>query len=103
MTFSFFFFFKQKTAYEFCARDWSSDVCSSDLQPHRLLRTLGRLTPAYGVRLLQQCQGAIERHVARRDLRHDGEIRIPKEDTPPTGLGRERAIERAASLHLRHE
>ena len=24
-------FFKQKTAYEIVARDWSSDVCSSDL------------------------------------------------------------------------
>ena len=29
--FFFFFFFKQKTAYEMCGRDWSSDVCSSDL------------------------------------------------------------------------
>ena len=27
----FFFFFKQKTAYEIVSRDWSSDVCSSDL------------------------------------------------------------------------
>src|SRR3546814_1528218 len=27
-----FFFFKQKTAYEMRIRDWSSDVCSSDLQ-----------------------------------------------------------------------
>src|ERR1044071_3974696 len=26
-----FFFFKQKTAYEISTRDWSSDVCSSDL------------------------------------------------------------------------
>ena len=26
-----FFFFKQKTAYEIRRRDWSSDVCSSDL------------------------------------------------------------------------
>src|SRR6187431_2233597 len=25
------FFFKQKTAYEITVRDWSSDVCSSDL------------------------------------------------------------------------
>ena len=29
--FKLFFFFKQKTAYEMCGRDWSSDVCSSDL------------------------------------------------------------------------
>src|SRR5881227_4417325 len=28
---AFFFFFKQKTAYEITVRDWSSDVCSSDL------------------------------------------------------------------------
>src|SRR3546814_6110026 len=29
-----FFFFKQKTAYEMRISDWSSDVCSSDLDPH---------------------------------------------------------------------
>src|SRR3546814_4336014 len=40
----FFFFFKQKTAYEMRISDWSSDVCSSDLLPpdlplqHGLLR-----------------------------------------------------------------
>src|SRR3546814_2474931 len=28
---SFFFFFKQKTAYEMRISDWSSDVCSSEL------------------------------------------------------------------------
>src|SRR3546814_264250 len=28
----FFFFFKQKTAYELRISDWSSDVCSSDLE-----------------------------------------------------------------------
>src|SRR3546814_14590249 len=31
MIFVFFFFFKQKTAYEMRISDWSSDVCSSDL------------------------------------------------------------------------
>src|SRR3546814_3199542 len=29
--FCYFFFFKQKTAYEMRISDWSSDVCSSDL------------------------------------------------------------------------
>src|SRR3546814_2140644 len=29
---SFCFFFKQKTAYDMRISDWSSDVCSSDLQ-----------------------------------------------------------------------
>src|SRR3546814_1206494 len=33
----FFFFFKQKTAYEMRISDWSSDVCSSDLLPSALV------------------------------------------------------------------
>src|SRR5881392_4273217 len=46
-----FFFFKQKTAYEITHSDWSSDVCSSDLrgfvlvghsQGSRMLRALIR-------------------------------------------------------------
>src|SRR3546814_8016962 len=47
----FFFFVKQKTAYEMRISDWSSDVCSSDLSIginadftqflHRMLRGLG--------------------------------------------------------------
>src|SRR3546814_4496922 len=36
----FFFFFKQKTAYEMRISDWSSDVCSSDLV-FRMLVTAG--------------------------------------------------------------
>src|SRR3546814_2656151 len=32
----FFFFFKQKTAYELRISDWSSDVCSSDLVGRRI-------------------------------------------------------------------
>src|SRR3546814_973239 len=34
----YFFFFKQKTAYEMRISDWSSDVCSSDLQEARQIR-----------------------------------------------------------------
>src|SRR3546814_7749402 len=33
-------FFKQKTAYEMRIRDWSSDVCSSDLSADRRERHL---------------------------------------------------------------
>ena len=33
----FFFFFKQKTAYEIGTGDWSSDVCSSDLLAHKIM------------------------------------------------------------------
>src|SRR3546814_1360594 len=36
---TYFFFFKQKTAYEMRISDWSSDVCSSDLK--RILDVIG--------------------------------------------------------------
>src|SRR3546814_1821081 len=50
----FFFFFKQKTAYEMRISDWSSDVCSSDLRRRdpgdaaRHRRTLPVDVPARG-------------------------------------------------------
>src|SRR3546814_5924967 len=40
---AFFFFFKQKTAYEMRISDWSSDVCSSDLAHARRLGAFLRL------------------------------------------------------------
>src|SRR3546814_4808621 len=61
----FCFFFKQKTAYEVRISDWSSDVCSSDLQ---LAFDIGRLEvsvgdlaslqPGYVFALPAQLQGA---------------------------------------------
>src|SRR3546814_16356833 len=48
---SFFFFFKQKTAYEMRISDWSSDVCSSDL----LSLAIGRR--GQNVRLASQLTG----------------------------------------------
>src|SRR3546814_2310705 len=46
MFFLWFFFFKQKTAYEMRISDWSSDVCSSDLAiqacPPRMIRAQRR-------------------------------------------------------------
>src|SRR3546814_8643964 len=38
----FFFFFKQKTAYEMRISDWSSDVCSSDLRKVSVLFAANR-------------------------------------------------------------
>src|SRR3546814_7864693 len=40
------FFFKQKTAYEMRISDWSSDVCSSDLEHDRELRGGHGVDPA---------------------------------------------------------
>src|SRR3546814_6351876 len=44
MVWWYFFFFKQKTAYEMRISDWSSDVCSSDLEfmeKHAVSRLVG--------------------------------------------------------------
>ena len=44
-----FFFFKQKTAYEIHASDWSSDVCSSDLVSNFMPDHLDRLMEATSI------------------------------------------------------
>src|SRR3546814_2773225 len=54
VSFIFFFFFKQKTAYEMRISDWSSDVCSSDLcsEPEcRLQFTVTTKTPLHATKL----------------------------------------------------
>src|SRR3546814_5005395 len=61
---TFFFFFKQKTAYEMRISDWSSDVCSSDLfENHPDLR---RILTDYGF------QG----HPQRRDFPLTGYVEL---------------------------
>src|SRR5213596_3991451 len=54
----FFFFFKQKTAYEIRPCDWSSDVCSSDL----LGRAPGERSPP-SVQLAQALTAALVGYV----------------------------------------
>ena len=44
----YFFFFKQKTAYEIGTGDWSSDVCSSDLGGHQPAMLFGSCTQGGG-------------------------------------------------------
>src|SRR3546814_12439443 len=46
----FFFFFKQKTAYEMRISDWSSDVCSSDLEHLALQPDCARLARPFAAR-----------------------------------------------------
>src|SRR3546814_17821120 len=48
----FFFFFKQKTAYDMRISDWSSDVCSSDLNP----ATIGASRLLYGYLLRKSAE-----------------------------------------------
>src|SRR5439155_17880600 len=44
--FVFVFFFSSRRRHTRWPRDWSSDVCSSDLAPPPVLRTRARMTPA---------------------------------------------------------
>src|SRR3546814_15629832 len=52
----FFFFFKQKTAYEMRISDWSSDVCSSDLGHG--IEKLARTRTRHGAEILDQLVAA---------------------------------------------
>src|SRR3546814_7283083 len=65
-----FFFFKQKTAYEMRISDWSSDVCSSDLQQQALFLLVERVE-----HLLANVDAEQRRHrhedVAGRDQRRE--------------------------------
>src|SRR3546814_7906161 len=58
----FFFFFKQKTAYEMRISDWSSDVCSSDLKGGILTWGLARS----GGRSTRKRKGEAHHEHARR-------------------------------------
>ena len=59
----FFFFFKQKTAYEIVSRDWSSDVCSSDLVVHQDLTAKMEPQDYQDKMVLQDYQDVMERMV----------------------------------------
>src|SRR3546814_7695744 len=73
--FCFFFlfcFFKQKTAYEMRISDWSSDVCSSDLDV-----IIRRIVDARGAELdLRQLARQIDRQRAAVALRESGEAAV---------------------------
>src|SRR3546814_4376765 len=59
-----FFFFKQKTAYEMRISDWSSDVCSSDLE------VAARAIEQDVVRYADCLVGAVARQASHRFARN---------------------------------
>src|SRR3546814_7807284 len=64
----FVFFVKQKTAYELRISDWSSDVCSSDLERDHPRHIVGRDRPFRGIADAEPCQVALrseERRVGK--------------------------------------
>src|SRR6186713_1675707 len=82
----FFFFFKQKTAYEIPLCDWSSDVCSSDLrralefeQPALAITDHGNLHAAWEFQDKARKAGirpiiGMEAYVAPGDRRQRGRV-----------------------------
>src|SRR5216110_2626985 len=94
----FFFFFKQKTAYEISSRDWSSDVCSSDLAALVLGAVDHRRGAVDDVRVEPQADelvaGAVELDVR---LEHGVEHRIWRQrvlvELIRAELGRRRALD----------
>src|SRR3546814_9842640 len=85
----FFFFFKQKTAYEVRISDWSSDVCSSDLQHRALARGGERPMLADGAGWWQRAvrivhpgvarPASMKAHLAGRSHNRSEERRVGKE------------------------
>src|SRR3546814_8361439 len=70
VVYMFFFFFKQKTAYEMRISDWSSDVCFSDLQGRGVAAEregIDRLRRGHGAEGI----GRLGRRRERVAVRHD--------------------------------
>src|SRR3546814_8350722 len=63
----FFFFFKQKTAYEMRIRDWSSDVCSSDLLMFHAMKNAEHVDIQGSLEI--GARQLMKRHVDRRQPR----------------------------------
>src|SRR3546814_19525706 len=63
-----FFFFKQKTAYEMRISDWSSDVCSSDLDDRAAGRERARGVAAGHGEGEREVAGRVDGDDSERDL-----------------------------------
>src|SRR3546814_2933105 len=104
MLFIFFFFFKQKTAYDMRISDWSSDLCSSDLlsaltvleaaELSKLLEEKWGVSAAAAVAAAPAAAGAAAPAAEEKDefdviLTGDGgqKINVIKEVRAITGLG----------------
>src|SRR3546814_12629934 len=97
-----FFFFKQKTAYAVRISDWSSDVCSSDLQNVFAHEDAAPLLDPYQAPIDEAADGAAQRVAVdpepRRQFGHGRQPRAPAPlsgpdlvrqrplDLPPTNL-----------------
>src|SRR3546814_9516043 len=113
--FVYFFFFKQKTAYEMRISDWSSDVCSSDLAREAVHRRpdLGRGVERVGAGALQYLQRdrgfAVEQRTQRIIIGayfDPGDLTEPGELAVGTSLDDNRSkffLGRKAALHVERD
>src|SRR3546814_6330626 len=85
----FFFFFKQKTAYEMRISDWSSDVRSSDLLPCRQLHVLNHAAGRDAKHLVTLVRGPVSHVDVLRPLpvRNDERPAVPVGDHRRLGRG----------------
>src|SRR3546814_4751848 len=91
MCWSCFFFFKQKTAYEMRMSDWSSDVCSSDLDLDAAAHDDVLAAPDEAIEArqiaiagdLEQVAGPVAPPLVERRFRHLGLAIIAEEDAGP--------------------
>src|SRR3546814_16454146 len=72
-----FFFFKQKTAYEMRISDWSSDVCSSDLEAQVLVQAVADVVTIEQVGVLAHRQQLLFRQVGDGGLARAGQAGEP--------------------------
>src|SRR3546814_12212184 len=104
----FFFFFKQKTAYEMRISDWSSDVCSSDLRPGNDREDQGRGThqAARPVRARRQATGRARldrrRALDRRPLPDRKSVAKGKSVSVRVDLGGRRPINKIKNIPKAH-
>src|SRR3546814_9702936 len=97
----YFFFFKQKTAYELRISDWSSDVCSSDLQRQRH-RDHGRTDfPGTETRGLRARHAGLA--MARDVFEHDDRVIDDESDRQGQCHQRQRVERIAEQIHDRSE
>src|SRR6266852_8010492 len=65
MLFFFFFFFSSRRRHTRCYRDWSSDVCSSDLWETAQKRDMPMRVAAYGLAVQRVAERSEERRVGK--------------------------------------
>src|SRR3546814_20620610 len=107
----FVFFFKQKTAYEMRISDWSSDVCSSDLQANRYVGAAEKVIDMK-LSLPQQLLGAfalaaalsmgVVAPAAARDNQHSEHADKDKKHDKPRANDRHDARRPQAARHPAH-